>query len=159
VVKISTIINIEINRTIRDIELENKIPNLKPLVRLFSKIKFNGSEIPEDGLIDTGAHISVIPFYIWKKLNVDVVAEHKMSGAVPDKILPVNVGYVKGKFIDEYGNESKEIRFLSYLTFTNKVPIILGIRDLLEKFDLCILFSQNKAYIEENLDNINFAKT
>lgn len=150
VVKISTKINIEINRNFRDEELESKISDFKPITRLFAKIKFNNLEFPEDAFVDTGAHISLIPFYIWKKLDAQIIAEHEMKGPIPEKTIPVNVGYVKATLLDEEGNMSKQIKFLSYLAFTNKVPLILGIRDLLEKFDLHILFSQNTGYLEES---------
>ena len=149
VVIISTKIDLEINRETRDIELEKKIPDLLPLIRIFSKIKFPELEIPEDALIDTGAHISILPLYLWKNLNVEIITEHKTGGIVPDKNIPVNVGYVKANIIDESGNISRDIKFLSYLAFTNKIPLILGMRDLLEKFELHVLFSQNKAYLEE----------
>ncbi|MBI2105554.1 hypothetical protein HYT56_01820 [Candidatus Woesearchaeota archaeon] len=146
---ISTKIDLEINKETRDIDLEKKIHNLRPLIRIFSKIKFPELEIPEDALIDTGAHISILPLYLWKKLNVEIIAEHKTSGIVPNENIPVSVGYVKANIIDESGDISKDIKFLSYLAFTNKIPLILGMRDLLEKFNLHILFSQNKAYLEE----------
>lgn len=148
-VTISTRIILEINRETKDQELEEKIPSLRPLIRIFSKIKFPELEVPEDAIIDTGAHISIIPFYIWKKLNVEIIAEHKTSGIVPDKNIPINVGYVTANIIDEYGNISQDIKFLSYLAFTSKIPLILGMRNILEKFNLHILFSQNKAYLEE----------
>lgn len=72
-----------------------------------------------------------------------------LKGIVLDRKIPVNVGYVKAKLIDKDENESKEIKFLSYLAFTNKVPLILGMRNLLEEFDLHILFSKNEAHLEE----------
>ena len=146
---ISIKIELEINRETRDMELEKKIPDLKPLIRIFSKIKFPELETPEDALIDTGAHISILPFYLWKKLNVKIIAEHETSGVVPDISIPVSVGYVTANIIDEHGNISNDVRFLSYLAHTSKVPLILGMRDVVEKFNLNILFSQNKAYLEE----------
>ena len=146
---ISIKIGLEINRETRDVELEKKILYLKPLIRIFSKIKFPELETPEDALIDTGAHISILPLYLWKKLNVKIIAEHKTSGIVPDMSIPVKVGYITANIIDENGNFSKEIKFLSYLAITNKIPIILGMRDLLEKFTIHISFSKNEAYLEE----------
>ena len=86
---------------------------------------------------------------MWKNLDVDVVAEHYMIGAVPGKRIPVDVGYVKARLIDKEGNESKEITFLSYLAFTNKVSLLMGIRDLLEMFDIHVNFSKDEAYLEE----------
>jgi hypothetical protein len=62
--------------------------------------------------------------------------------------MPVKVGYIKAKLVDE-NNESKDISFLSYLALTNKVPLILGMRDLLEKFNLHVLFLENKAYLQQ----------
>ncbi len=147
-VKIYTKINIQITR-IRDTLLEKKIPGIKPAIRLFCKSKFLGTEYAEKAIVDTGAHISLIPFQFWKDLEVEVVAEHEMKGPIPEKSMPVNVGYVKARILDEYSNQSREIEFLSYLAFTNKVPLILGMRDLLEKFDLHLLFSENRAYLEE----------
>lgn len=147
--RISIKINLEINRETRDRELELKIHGLKPIIRIFCKIKFEELDMPEDALVDTGAHISLMPFQIWKNLDVNRLTEHHMKGVVPDMDMPVNIGYVKARIIDKSGNESREIKFLSYLAFTNKVPLIFGMRDLMEKFDLHVLFSQSRAYLEE----------
>ena len=149
---ISIKINLEINREIRDKELELKITNFKPLIRIFGKIKFQNLGLPEDVIIDTGAHISLIPFQLWKDLDVHIIAQHHMGGVVPEKNIPVNVGYIKAKIVDEEENSTDELEFLSYLALTSKVPLILGMRDLLEKFDLYILFSKDKAYLEK-IDN------
>ena len=149
---ISIKINLEINREIRDKELELKITNFKPLIRIFGKIKFQNLGLPEDVIIDTGAHISLIPFQLWKDLDVHIIAQHHMGGVVPEKNIPVNVGYIKAKIVDEEENSTDELEFLSYLALTSKIPLILGMRDLLEKFDLYILFSKDKAYLEK-IDN------
>src|SRR3989344_4198625 len=146
-------IDLEINREIRDKELELKIIGFKPLIRIFGKIKFQNLGLPEDTLIDTGAHISLIPFQLWKDLDVRIIAQHHMGGVVPEKNIPVNVGYIKAKIVDEEGNSTDEIKLLSYLALTNKVPLILGMRDFLERFDLHILFSEDKAYLEKKDDD------
>ena len=92
---------------------------------------------------------SLIPLFIWGHLDVEILAEHRMSGIVPEKKMPVNVGYVTGRLIDSEGNESKGIRFLCYLAFTNKVNLLLGMRDLLERFDFYLKFSNEVAWLEE----------
>lgn len=145
-VRISTRIDIEIAR-IRDEELERKIA-IKPSIRLITQIKFPELEVPEDAILDTGAHISVIPLQIWKRLDTKILVKHKMKGIVPDHEIPVNVGYVKAKIVDRRGNESTEMRFLSCLAFTNKIPLILGLRDMLENFDIHIKFSSEEAFLE-----------
>ena len=114
-VRISTRISIEIAK-IRDEELEKKI-SIKPSMRLIAQIKFPEIDMPEDAIVDTGAHISVIPLQIWKRLNTQILVKHKMRGIVPEHEILVNVGYVKAKLIDRKGNESDVMRFLSYLAF------------------------------------------
>ena len=141
-------INLWIDRTTRDLELGKKIPIFKPLIRVKGYILFDGREEPEIAIVDTGAHISLIPLFIWEYLDVEILAEHRMSGIVPEKKMPVNVGYVTGRLIDSEGNESKEIRFLCYLAFTNKVNLLLGMRDLLERFDFYLKFSNEVAWLE-----------
>jgi hypothetical protein len=142
-------INLWVDRTTRDFELEKKIPNLKPLIRIKGSIIFSSTETPRIAIIDTGAHVSLIPFRFWKDLNIEILAEHYMSGVVPEKKMPVNVSYVVGRLIDREGNESKSIKFLSYLAFTNKVNLLLGMRDLLERFDFYLKFSNEEAWFEE----------
>ena len=48
------------------------------------------------------------------------------NGLVPGETMPVKVGYVKAMLLDEFGNESQEIRFLSYLALTNNVNLLFG---------------------------------
>lgn len=45
-------------------------------------------------------------------------------------------------------NESKELEFLSYLVYSNKVPLIIGMRELLEKF-IIYIDTENRSYIQE----------
>ncbi|ODS41560.1 MAG: hypothetical protein A7315_01440 [Candidatus Altiarchaeales archaeon WOR_SM1_79] len=142
-------INLLIDRSRRDEELEKKIPLLKPVIRIKCGFLFEGTEIPRIAIVDTGAHTSVIPFRFWRNMNVEILAKHYTAGIVPGKKIPVNVGYIIGKLVDSEGNESKEIQFLSYLSFTNKITLLLGMRDLLEKFDLHLKFSENKAWLKE----------
>ncbi len=147
-VKIFTQINVKINRESRDRKLEFSVPHLKPIIRIFCKIKFESLSTTEDAIIDTGAHISVIPYELWSNMDVKIETNHIMKGAIPGQWMPVKVGYIKAKLVDE-NNESKDISFLSYLALTNKVPLILGMRDLLEKFNLHVLFLENKAYLQQ----------
>jgi hypothetical protein len=49
-------INLVIDKTTRDEELEKKIPTLEPLIRIKGNILFEGREFPEIAIIDTGAH-------------------------------------------------------------------------------------------------------
>ena len=145
-VRISTKISLWIDRETRDLELEKKIPDLKPIMRLKGAMLFTGKDVPDIAIIDTGAHISLIPFQTWEGLNVDVIAEHCTAGVVPGETMPVKVGYVKATLLDEFGNESKEIRFLA---LTNNVNLLLGVRDILERFTLHVDFVNDEVYLQE----------
>ncbi|MEA1868634.1 MAG: hypothetical protein U9N09_00495 [Euryarchaeota archaeon] len=129
--------------------MEKKIPDLKPIMRLKGAVLFIGKDVPDIAIIDTGAHISLIPFQTWEGLNVDVIAEHCTAGVVPGETMPVKVGYVKAILLDEFGNESEEIRFLAYLALTNKVNLLLGVRDMLERFALHTDFVNDEVYLQE----------
>ena len=148
-VRISTKISLWIGRETRDLELEKKIPDLKPIMRLKGAVLFTGKDVPDIAIIDTGAHISLIPFQTWEGLNVDVIADHYTAGVVPGETMPVKVGYVKAILLDEFGNESKEIRFLAYLALTNRVNLLLGVRDILEWFALHIDCVNDEVYLQE----------
>ena len=113
VVRISTNISLWIDRETRDLELEKKIPDLKPIMRLKGAILFTGKDVPDIAIIDTGAHISLIPFQIWEGLDVDVIAEHHTGGVVPGETMPVKVGYVKAMLLGEFGNESQKVGLIS----------------------------------------------
>ena len=148
-VRIYTNISLWVNRETRDLELERKIPDLKPIMRLKSAILFTGKDVPDIAIVDTGAHISLIPFQTWEGLDVDMIAEHHIGGVLPGETMPVKVGYVKAMLLDEFGNESQEIRFLAYLALTNNVNLLLGVRDMLERFTLHIDFANDEAYLQE----------
>ena len=139
-----------IDRETRDIELEKKIPNLKPMMRLKGAVRFTGKDVPDIAIIDTGAHISLLPFQTWEELDVGVVAKHRTAGVVPGETMQVKVGYVKATLLDEFGNESKEIRFLAYLALTNGVNLLLGIRGVLDQFTLHVDFVNDGAYLQES---------
>lgn len=78
-VKISTKINLVINK-VEDFELEKKPPDLKPVIRIEGEILFIGKDVSETAIIDTGAHISVLPYDIWKDLGVEILTEHYIIG-------------------------------------------------------------------------------
>jgi hypothetical protein len=40
------------------------------------------------------------------------------------------------------------LTFLAYLSFTNKIPLIIGIMELMEKGILCLDFKNRNGYIE-----------
>lgn len=107
----STKLRIRIKRLI-DPELDLKL-EYGELIRLSILIQFKmetgWSELYE-AIIDTGAHTSVIPKYIWGGVQVEEKAKHSIHGIVVKKecSLPVKVSIIKGMLFDEDFNHTKE---------------------------------------------------
>ncbi len=61
--------------------------------------------------------------------------------------MPVDIGMINGMILDRFGN-AKECRFMAFLAPTNRVPLIIGIKDLLENFNLNFKMKNEKCFIE-----------
>lgn len=124
------------------------------LIRLKSGIQFkikNGLLKKYSALVDTGAHISIFPRSIWQKLEYELVGESHLHGIVRSEncSIPVSVGKIKYSLTDRYGNETEEKSALAFLAHTDKVPIILGFKEVIEKLRIYFNFQNNMAYAEE----------
>ena len=136
-----------------DKDIEEKIKNYE-FIRLMGRIRFktpNGWLDPEKAIIDTGAPTSLIPFSIWKEISITRITDHKVSGInpKPECSIPVVVGKTNCILIDEYGGKSRELAIHAYLAMTDEVPLIVGFKDFLTKFRICIDFQEDEAFVEE----------
>jgi len=120
-------------------------------LRLFTVIQFQTSTdwselIP--AIIDTGAPVSVIPGKVWETSVFEELTSYSISGLVPNPecSLPVTIGEITCRLLDEK-NSTPAIPFRAYLAHTDKVPVILGFADMLEKFHLSIDFQKDEAYL------------
>ncbi len=122
------------------------------IIRLFVDARFktsNGWTDPYPAIVDTGAHITIIPFNIWNECLVNLTTEYVVRGLVPKRecTLPILIGNIICALVDkEKQTEGFEIQ--AYLAHTNNVPLIVGFCDLLEKFKVYMDYSNKKAYIE-----------
>ncbi len=74
-------------REFKSSDIEKCISNYK-LIRLMCKLRFRthtGWTPPRKAIVDTGAHISTLPFSLWKSLDVEVVGESRLRGIIPKK--------------------------------------------------------------------------
>ena len=138
--------------TIYDPELQKKVKDIE-IVRLKCLVIFKRiDDIIEyrDAIIDTGAYISLIPESIWKYLTREELTKHKVKGLSikPECAIPVKIGKINCTICDLNGNATKKQKIYAYLASTDKVPLILGFKDLLSKFKICFDYDKNKAYIE-----------
>ncbi len=136
----------------KDPELEKKVNGID-ILRLKCNVLFRekSSKIRiRDGIVDTGAFVSLIPFSIWENVEHEEIARHCVKGIVPRKecSIEVIIGKIKLKLIDEK-NETNEMEIYAYLALTDEAPLIIGFKDLLSRFKLCIDFPENKAWIDE----------
>jgi len=134
-------------------ELENKLDGVGKFIRLFGEIRFktrNGWQKRESAIIDTGAPISMLPMDLWKSIETEILTDHEAYGINPGKecSIQVLVGKVKCILVDNENNQSDELEILSYLAITNKIPLIIGFRDVLENFDIHLNFKDKTAYLQ-----------
>lgn len=122
------------------------------LVRLMAAVQFKAKggdwSREYEAIIDTGAPVSVLPNYIWHQSEVQLLADYRISGIVPKKecSLPVKVGKTFLRLIDR-NSATKQIEMLAYLVPTDKVPIILGFRDLLAEGKVNFCYQKEEASI------------
>ena len=73
------------------------LPELREIIRVQGHIQLKTKEgygEPEKAIIDTGAPISLIPFDMWRHMEIEYIGEDYLRGVVPDKkcYLPADVG-------------------------------------------------------------------
>jgi len=87
---------------------------------------------------------------LWKALDVKVLADYFVRGLVPREEckMDVKVGSVKGMVVDKYGNSTPEMEFRAFLALMDNIPLIVGFKDLLEKFRICFDASRSDAFLE-----------
>lgn len=140
----------------KDKEIGDRIGEDYEIIRLTSHIRFrtpNGWSKIYDAIVDTGAHAPVIPFNIWKDLDVRVMANYEIKGLNPRQecAIPSIIGKVVCILLDEQGNQTKEIETIAFLAYTSVIPLIIGFKNLLSKFKVCFDHANNDAYLMDEI--------
>lgn len=109
-----------------------------------------GFDLPEKAIVDTGAPISLIPFDLWRHSEVELIGEDRLRGVVPKEecSIPVNVGKIRCVLADKAGNVSDELLILAYLALTNRVPLLIGMKQLMDIATMRLDVKGRKGYIE-----------
>jgi hypothetical protein len=123
------------------------------LIRLSTLIRFktkSGWSKLYDAIIDTGAHTSVIPRYIWEGIDAEEKVDHFVQGIVSKEecSLPVKVSIISGVLFDDELNHTNEVVFHAFCAIDDRVPLILGFKGLLERFTICFNIRSDVAYLE-----------
>ncbi len=134
-----------------DEELYAKLHRRSKAIRAFCLVRFKtnaGLTKPYPAIIDTGAHTSLLPLYVWKSVPYNLLGEHYVAGLVPSTKLDVKVGELSIVFVDLL-NTSKEYKFLCFLSPSDRTPLILGFKELLSEFKLVVDYPRNVVWLEE----------
>jgi len=135
------------------VELTKRIPDYGGLLRILCDARFKtpkGWTEARYTIMDTGAYTSLLPLSLWKKLETEILADYFVRGLVPktECKIDVKVGWVTAIILDKEGNATPEIKFRAFLALIDNILLIIGFKDLLEKYHLEIDVMANEAFIE-----------
>lgn len=135
-------------RVLRDQALQQKVRGIQ-IIRLKALVQFkepsSWSKIYE-AIMDTGAPVSLIPQRIWRKLDRIELADHQVGGIGPGTI-QVKIGLIHCKILDRAGHQTKELRMHAFLARTDAVPLIIGFKDLLDRFPTFFDYPASAGYV------------
>ncbi|MEE9151490.1 MAG: hypothetical protein V3U20_06635 [Thermoplasmata archaeon] len=131
----------------------NNIPDYGGLIRVFSLVKFmrrEGWSETYRALIDTGAHTSVIPKYIWRSSEHKIMGAYEVHGLVPNEEckMDVKIGTLRVVLLDENGNQTEE-EITAFFAERDDIPLILGFKDLLENYELNIMPKDETGFLSK----------
>ncbi|MBI4257719.1 MAG: hypothetical protein HY619_02075 [Thaumarchaeota archaeon] len=86
-----------------DLELLKRIPDYDGLLRLIASAIFKSPSEwtePQDAIVDTGAHTSILPKWLWTRIEKRVITSYYVRGLVPDPKcqMKVSVAWISGLF-------------------------------------------------------------
>lgn len=102
-------------------------------------------------ILDTGAHTSLIPKYIWEGLFYEPLSESLFLGIKSNLLcsVPCKVARVGAMILDGKENRSRPFVMNAYLAKSNDVPLILGVSSALDRFSLNIDYKAKKGTLDE----------
>lgn len=139
-------------RVSKDPALEEKVKGIE-VIRFKALVRFqtpDGWTDVYEAIVDTGAHVSLIPLSIWQESVRAELADHTVRGIVPkpDCSLPVKLGKLRYRLLDREGHRTKPLDIHAFLAPTDEVSLILGFKDLLMQFAHHFDYRTDTAYID-----------
>ncbi|MFQ6062810.1 MAG: hypothetical protein ACE5KT_02130 [Methanosarcinales archaeon] len=113
---------------------------------------------PKRLLFDTGASITLLTSDMLELLGIKEYVPYLMSGVIKDKKckLPVNICRVTMKLEDEFGNVSPSFDLWAAIADRENVPLLLGMADIINQFNIEIKYDMEQANIKNYLE-MNFS--
>lgn len=138
----------------RSAKLEEKIKGID-FIRLRASVRFKtatGWSDIYDAIVDTGAPLSLIPKFIWEKIQRTELADYSIGGLGRGGVA-VKVAKVTCQLVDDLGHQTQEMEIHAYLVKreikTRGVPLILGFKDLLARLTNHFDYRVKEAWVEE----------
>lgn len=103
-----------------------------------------------EGIIDTGAYVTVLPKGLSERIEKEITGTYKIKGlnTRDECAILVSCGKTKSIIFDKSGNTSDELEISCYFANSDEVPIIVGFADILTRFKINIDYSNKKASLE-----------
>jgi hypothetical protein len=104
-----------------------------------------------NAILDTGAHTTLIPKYIWEKLYYESLSESLFLGIKSNLLcsVPCKVARVMGVILDEEGHNTEPFIMNAYLAKSNDVPLIMGVSTAMDRFQLNIDYPNRKGFLDD----------
>jgi len=137
----------EVKKRLLSKEVEDEIVKVYTNIRVLNIDK--KWSFPFPAMIDTGAHTSLLPKYLWENAEYEYVSDSLFMGIKSNLLcsLPCKIGRVSIAMIDDQGN-SCNLNIIAYLSKTNDAPPIIGVSTLLDKGRLYIDYKKKEGFFE-----------
>ncbi len=111
----------------------------------------NGWTATYEAIVDTGSSITVIPFSIWSKAEINWLSEHSVKlyglGSTEETTVQGKLGEITAVFLGEK-QVSMPLKVKAYLVEDDSVPLLIGFEDVLTKLKLVSNYKSQVAYLE-----------
>jgi len=126
-----------------------KAANLN-VIRLIGSVRFqqeNGWSDAFRAIIDTGSPVSVIPEYIWQRIQRSPFDAPQHHIGLAGRQLPVDLATVRCAAVDE-ANVSPPFSMRAYLSHGDSDFLLLGMADFVTRSLLHCDYQKGEAYLE-----------
>ncbi|NCO39718.1 MAG: hypothetical protein COZ06_18320 [Armatimonadetes bacterium CG_4_10_14_3_um_filter_66_18] len=127
-----------------------------PVVRLVVDARMRLTDGTEsetyEGAVDTGAYITVLPRYVWRTSEREILTPNILFGGVkPTKRCQVRADLARVTCVlsDREGYEAEPLTIPTYLAHTDRAPLLVGFAGLPSRYRMRIDPSTGEAWLRE----------
>ncbi|HOJ50326.1 MAG TPA: hypothetical protein PKW55_05895 [Spirochaetota bacterium] len=137
----------EVKKRLLSKNVEDEVVKVYTNIRVLNSDKTWSYSVP--AIIDTGAHTSLLPKYLWENSDYEYISDSLFMGVKSNLLcsLPCKVGKITIALLDTEGN-FHPIDIIAYLSKTNDTPPIIGVSTLMNKGKVCIDYKNRKGFLE-----------